>query len=182
MKTNKVHSHLVILVVIAVLVGTAYFLLKQHQAEAKVQLRKMASKTRLIVIGQAYRSYLSINEAEPSSLSKLAEEEMYLTMDILTSPIAPQEVQNGSKGKAIDPGHYIYLPLPKEAIGMAGLVLAYEKPEHFDGKGTLVLFNDGRVEWKDIKEFRGALDITEKWLVDNKAKLETQDPTTKGSD
>lgn len=83
---------------------------------------------------------------------------------LLVSPASGREPPKIKDGQIVGEVDYVYLPWPKlSAIQrLTRAVVAYERPENYDGAGTNVAFADGHVEWMEREEFEAALDRSEK--------------------
>jgi prepilin-type processing-associated H-X9-DG protein len=124
----------------------------QEEAKKDVAMANMNAIGKGIILYQAEH-----NDQSPASLDDLVKAGT-ISKEMLESPSA--------KGKKIDTPHYVYIQLPSSASG--DMLMAYEKPEINDNKGTNVLYADGHVEWVSMEKFKKDLAKTNKWLAENK--------------
>jgi len=80
---------------------------------------------------------------------------------MLISPVSGRKPPRLVDGKLVGETDYIYLYNPKGAWAPGDAILAYERPENYDGKGTVVLFNGMNVQWMDADSFQAALKRTQ---------------------
>ncbi len=115
---------------------------------ARRQAKIAISKSHLRGIGIAAATYaMDHDDTYPQGLGTLVNERL-ITADMIHSPL----------GRPGGPPDYTYVYYPKSVDPSAELILAYERPEHFGGRETLVLRVDGSVVTMDLPAFRKLLD------------------------
>ena len=135
-------------------------------ARAKGQAKQAISAANLNGIGKGIIIYAAEhNDQFPPDLVKLVEEGQ--PAELLISPTSGRKVRKDSKGKPIPPFDYVYLGAGLNADAPGGLIMAYERPEINNFKGTNVLYVDCHVAWASMEEFRRALAKTQKWIAEN---------------
>jgi len=84
--------------------------------------------------------------------------------EVFVSPASGRKPPRVVDGKIVGEVDYVYLPWTRlRAIGdPTRAIIAYERPENYDGKETNVAFADGHVERMPMGAFRRALDRSEK--------------------
>ena len=84
-----------------------------------------------------------------------------LSPKMLVSPVSGRKPPRLVDGKLVGEIDYIYLYNPTGPSAPGDAILAYERPENYDGKGTVVLFNAFNVRWMDADSFQAALKRTQ---------------------
>jgi hypothetical protein len=92
------------------------------------------------------------NNRLPPNLQVLLDSEL-IEESVLRSPLADDDTAES----------YVYLGGNLQGE-VADRIMAYEKPEHYDGEGTLVLFLDAHVEFVPLDQFEELLEETKKAL------------------
>ena len=86
----------------------------------------------------------------------------------LISPVSGRKLKTDKEGNPIGPFDYIYVAVSTQGDGglpRARRVLAYERPENYNNKGTVVGYADGHSEWVTIEKFKEDLKATQEWLA-----------------
>ena len=131
--------------------------------QARYRAKRAVSMANLNAIGKGILIYEADHDRRPPSLGALTEpKHQYLTGRALVSPFSERKLTTDAKGVPVDPGDYIYLVLPASAPDTA--IMAYEKPEYHGGKGTVVLWASGSIQWVEMAQFKKMLAETKKLL------------------
>jgi len=126
--------------------------------KAQGQARQTASKTNLKQIGVAIALYQSDNNNQaPPGLVTLVEKR-FIHAQALVSPVSPRPMRTDSKGLPLGKGDYVYIVHGPNTA--ATLIRAYELPENYRNRGTLVLNVSGAVQWMDMPAFKALLKKT----------------------
>jgi len=117
--------------------------------------KRARSTANLSSIGKSMLGYRAEHDSFPDDLPTLARD-YGLHSGIFVSPASgrrpPRLTKQGFQG-GVD---YVYVKPSKQRPDPTS-VLAYERPENYRGRGTVVLFGDCSVRWLDMPEFRRAL-------------------------
>jgi prepilin-type processing-associated H-X9-DG protein len=146
-------------------------------AHARAKARRVVSMTNLRGIGIAMQMYAAEHDEElPPDFAVLVEGQ-YVSAppepgreSIFTSPAGDRR-PGFRDGEMVGECDYVYAHrgLRLTDIRYPGsFVVAYERPENYDGKGTVVLFADGHAEWLDREHYDSAMRETERMLNDRK--------------
>jgi prepilin-type processing-associated H-X9-DG protein len=130
-----------------------------HQARRRA--KRAVSMANLRSIGKCIMIYSNDHDDRlPGSLAEMAEQE-YLVAGILRSPLSDRPPLRVKNGRLIGEPDYVYLKPPVARFSNLRrpheIVLAYERPENYRGKGTVVLFADGHVRWLPMPLFQRVL-------------------------
>ncbi len=121
--------------------------------EARNKARQAASANNLRNIGAACQMYaMDYDQKFPPDLGVLVRKK-YLDLKSVASPAGGNDSPKIAEGKIVTRPDYIYLGKNMTAISPARSVLAYERPENYNGRGTNVLFVDCHVEWVPMNKF-----------------------------
>jgi hypothetical protein len=131
--------------------------------EARRRAKRAAAMSQLRWIGNGVEMYEVDHGAPPPSLSAMVEAGQISAWALVSPNAERRELATDDKGVPTEPGDYEYVVLPTGAPG--GMVRAYERPELYESKGTIVLFADGSVQWLEKKEFDKKLAATREWLT-----------------
>ncbi len=90
----------------------------------------------------------------PGSLTDLAEQG-YVSIRMLYSPSGKAPRDEATLRRLKPQPDYVYIR-PADSLDDAapGAVLIFERPENYDGQGTVVGYVSGRVEWVSMRRFR----------------------------
>jgi prepilin-type processing-associated H-X9-DG protein len=128
-------------------------------ANAIESARRVGSSSNLHQIGMACMQYQADKGRLPPDLETLVTGSL-IQPETLSSPIAG----SGNRarlvdGKVVGRIDYVYISGLdiKRMEDPVGCVLAYERPENYENRGTNVLFVDGSVQWMAMKDFQEAL-------------------------
>ena len=139
--------------------------------------RATASMSNLHNIGVAVMHYSETYRLKlPRSLAQL--KPYIASTSVFVSPASGRKPPKIEGGKIVGETDYVYIldavppkdPQSDRTIGIDTMrmpptfVLAYERPENYQGRGTNVLFADCHVEFLPAKEFRQQLDRTKEEL------------------
>ena len=116
-------------------------------------------------IGQAILTYRLVHGAFPADLQVLVERD-WLGADQLVSPTHPRDQTDRSNGATPRP-HYVYVRYPDEAHPPLGLILVYERAEHYGDTHTGLVRVDGEVAYVSLAEFQRSLRRTRSWLAEH---------------
>lgn len=132
-------------------------------SSARGQAQQATSAAQLRAIGAAVTVYLGANEAYPPSITVLVDEKL-IPAKFLVSPVSGRQPPQKVNGVWVGERDYVLISgLDDSADG--NLVLAYERPENYGGRGTIVLHVAGNVEWVDIATFERLLLQTRDHIV-----------------
>ena len=119
----------------------------------------------LNALGKAMALYeVSHNDQLPRGYETLIQEGT-ISERALVSPVSGRKPPVLRDGKLVGEVDYVLLPLPSGARG--DLILAYERPENYRGKGTCVLYRSFSVTWVNRPQFERDLARTQKYLRDH---------------
>ena len=136
---------------------------------AKANARKALSQTKLKSIHLAIMLYADDHEGSlPPDLAALGDKYLQST-ETFVSPLSdrpPPRLVDGKFGSQIDyiwvgSGNLWSYDKPQE------VVLAYERPENYNGKPTLVLFADGQIAFMDAPSLAKALSLSKELTGDH---------------
>jgi len=129
--------------------------------EAKNKAKKTVAMARLKNIHTAIALYSMEYDKYPNSLADLVDgDDELITPDQLVSPISGRKTPQVKDGKFVGEIDFVYTLAGKNAAidDVSGdMIMLYERPENYKGKGTNVVYADGSRQWMDIKEFDRAL-------------------------
>jgi len=130
-------------------------------SSARQKAKRTVSMSHLRNVGLAIGLYRTDNRDEyPPDLGSLITGG-YLSPEVLVSPLSGRPPPKFVDGRLIGEVDYIYMKLSAAPPADAGeLILAYERPELYRGKGTNVLFADSHVEFVSLPRFERALKRT----------------------
>ena len=134
--------------------------------QTKHKAKRSVSMSNLRMIGVGLYSYAADHDEKfPPSLGALAKDCLGGT-DALVSPLSGRKPPKLVDGKLVGEIDYVYLPFPSvDAVDSPSeVIVAYERPENYKGKGTIAVFLDAHVEWMDMERFKEALKRSEKLL------------------
>jgi competence protein ComGC len=121
---------------------------------AKSQASKTSSRAHLSGIGKAIMMYRAEHNQVPPSLAVLVEKG-YISSDALVSPVSGRSMPTDAKGLPIGKSDYVYIIHKRQTAG--NVICAYELPENYDNKGTIVLRASGAIMWVDMPTLKKML-------------------------
>ncbi|HUT58489.1 MAG TPA: hypothetical protein VNA25_11650 [Phycisphaerae bacterium] len=143
--------------------------LARATAEARAKAKRALSMANLRRIGMGLLAYAADRKGcLPPDLLSL--KRYGVSADMLVSPVSGKKVKLDKDGNPVggfEP-EYVYLMAGvnvEQVTEPAGAILAYEKPENYDKKGTSVLYVDCHVEWVKMEQFKSQLKATTDWLA-----------------
>jgi prepilin-type processing-associated H-X9-DG protein len=140
-------------------------------AEARRNAKKTISASRLRDIAMASMLYASEhNDKMPPSPEDLVKSG-YCSPEQFRSALNDRPIV-WKHGRLSRPADFVLMNLPRmDSIPRAeSIILAYERPEFYDGEGTNVAFVDGSVTWMAMKDFQAALKRTKQFMANPGAK------------
>ena len=122
-------------------------------SRAQASAKRAGSMANLNGIGKGIAMYQAEdqNGQSPPSLTTLIEKD-YLSPWALVSPVSGRRMTTDSKGLPTGKSDYVYLVHGPQTAG--SLIRAYELPENYDNKGTIILNVGGAVMWVDMPTFK----------------------------
>ena len=124
--------------------------------EARHHARRVISMTNLKALGSAISMYATDHrDFLPRDLDVLARE-AYIGGGLLSSPATDGPAPRVVSGEIVGRVDYVYVrpaARMRDIANPATTLIAYEPIEHWDGKGTVVLFADGNPEWLSAEQF-----------------------------
>ena len=127
--------------------------------------KKTMSATNLSAIGKSIVLYMGGHDDQmPPDLASLVAED-YINAAHLVSPVSGRTMPTDPNGMPIGGSDYIYLRLDDSAPD--DLILAYERPENYNGEGTNVLRAGFNVSWVTQAQFEHLLARTKEWMKIN---------------
>jgi prepilin-type processing-associated H-X9-DG protein len=91
---------------------------------------------------------------------------------VLVSPLSGTQPKLDESGNFAFEPDYVYLrfTMPIQRFAKpADTVLAYERPQDYKNRGTIVLYADGHVAWVKMAEFKKQLEATQGWIAKQEA-------------
>ena len=127
---------------------------------ARNQAKQVVSMTRLSGLGKAIALYqATYNDALPPTLDVLVREG-FMGGDMVESPFSNTPLHYSKDSGFSREPDYVMLQLG-DTTGMPGTtILAYERPEFYNKRGTAVLQLNQSVQWMTMKEFQAAMKKT----------------------
>ncbi len=136
--------------------------------EARRKAKRAVSLSRARGIAMGCMLYHTQHETMPPDLATLVREGCVGT-DYLVSPVSGKRAPRFDRDRNVLVGDcdYILVGLGDldDLDGEHRVLMVYENPDNYKGKGTVAAFADGHAEWLSAKEFRAAMDYTLKALA-----------------
>ena len=120
------------------------------------------SLSRLNGMSKCIALYYGIHSQPPPDWAALVKEGL-LRPDSLVSPGSGKKPPKYEDGKLQGPVDYVYVQLPWRSASKE-MIVAYELPENYDGKGTVACQRNLSVRWVQKREFERLLKRTREWL------------------
>ena len=131
--------------------------------EARAKAKQTVSMSNLNGISKAMMVYAVERAGEtPDSFAPLIEMG-FISPRFLVSPVSGRKPPRMKDGEIVGEVDYVLVEGMSSSAPVS-MVWAYERPENYQRKGTLVLFCDGAVRWLEMAAFEKALNATREYV------------------
>ena len=133
-------------------------------SRARGQAKKSMSAANLNAIGKGLMLYqVEADDKMPPDLTTVVKNGS-ISAECLFSPLSGRKPRIGPDKMPIKPFDYVYLGGKMKRSAPGSLMVAYERPEHYKGKGTWILTYGSSVRWVDMADFRREQERTRKFI------------------